>query len=127
MAVIRIVFAELPRILRDILRQSLLTEPDLALVGEAADLEELQRIVERGEVDVVVLGLSDSDLPASHYKLFDVGTRMRILAIADHGRLASLYELRPHRVRLGEGSPKDLLQVIRDQVRMSSVVPTEDC
>jgi DNA-binding NarL/FixJ family response regulator len=125
-AVIRVVFAELPRILRDILHQSLLTEPDVVLVGEAADLGELERIVERGEVDVVVLGHPDADLPASHYKLFDAGTRMRILAIADHGRLTSLYELRPHRVRLGDGSPKDLVQVIRDHVRVTSVAPTED-
>ena len=126
MAVIRVVFAELPRMLRDILHQSLLTEPDLALVGEAAGFSELQRVVERGEVDVVLLGLSDHELPAPYYRLLDAGARMRILAIADQGRLASLYELRPHRIRLGEGSPKDLLRFVRDRARMRSVTSTDD-
>jgi DNA-binding NarL/FixJ family response regulator len=114
---IRIVLAELPRMLRDIFHRSLLTEPDVVLVGETSSPADLERLVKQGGVDVVMLGLSESQLSASHFKLFDIDARVRILAIAQHGRNASLYELRPHRMVLGEGSPQELIQVIRKQVR----------
>lgn len=114
---IRLVLAEMPRLLRDILQESLLCEPDVALIGEAPTLVQLTSLVKQDGVDVVVLGLSGPELPASYYTLFDADARVRILAIANHGRKASLYELRPHRKVLGEGSPRELMQVIREQVR----------
>ena len=118
---IRIVLAQLPRMLRDILHLSLLNEPDVVLVGEGQSLEELERIVRQSAVDVVVMGVADADLPVSHYRLFDIDARVRILAIADHGRSASLHELRPYQVVLGEGSPIELIQAIREQVRRGNV------
>ena len=114
---IRIAFADLPRMLRDILHASLSIEPDVVVVGETSTLADLERLVNQRGVDVVMLGITDVDLPASHSTLFDVDPRVRILAIADHGRDASLYELRPHRMVLGQGSPSELMQVIRAQVR----------
>jgi DNA-binding NarL/FixJ family response regulator len=103
--------------LRDILHESLERERDVQLVGEASDLADLKRLLRAGGVDVVVLGLSDADLPATLYQLFEVDARVRILAIAAHGRSASLYELRPDRLPLGEGSPQELMQVVRDRMR----------
>jgi DNA-binding NarL/FixJ family response regulator len=114
---IRVVLADLPRLLRDILRESLVCEPDVALVGEAPILVQLMPLVKQEGVDVVVLGLSGPDLPASYYTLFEADARVRILAIADQGRNASLYELRPHRKVLGQGSPRELMQMIREEVR----------
>jgi DNA-binding NarL/FixJ family response regulator len=112
----RIVFCGLPRLLRDILQTSFAIEPSIAVLGEAHSLEELLLHVQQG-VDVVILGLREVDLPESHYQLFDADPRVRILAIADHGRDALLYELRPHRIVLGEGSPQELMELVRQQVR----------
>lgn len=106
--------------LRDILQAALNAEPDMEVVGESERLNELRDLVRRGAVDVVMLGLADDDLPAPHYQLFDADPRVRILAIGNHGRNVSLYELRPHRMMLGEGSPHDLMRVIRDLVRLRS-------
>jgi DNA-binding NarL/FixJ family response regulator len=114
---IRIVFAELPRMLRDILHASVADEPELELVGEASNLEDLKRLVEHRGVDVVILSLADSELPESHYGLFEADAWIRILAIAGHGRNASLYEMRPHRAFLQQGSPEELLRIVREHVR----------
>lgn len=118
MELVRIVLAEVPRLLRDILHGSLATERDVELVGEASTLAGLTEIVQRREADVVILGLSESELPASYYALFEVDPLVRILTIADHGRMASLYELRASRMVLAEGSPQELLQIIQRQVRL---------
>jgi DNA-binding NarL/FixJ family response regulator len=113
----RIVLAELPRMLRDILHALLDHEPGVIIVGDAVNLEDLCRMVKAGGVDVVMLGLAAAELPASHYRIFDADRRIRILAIADHGRNASLYELRPRRVVLGEGTVQDLIEVLREHLR----------
>ena len=114
MEAIRIGFAERPKMLRDILYASLATEPGVAVLGESTGVRELRRLVEPGGVDTALIGLSDSDIPAAHYQLFDVDARIRILAIGDHGRNAPFYQLRRYRKMLGEGSPQ---QVIRERMR----------
>jgi len=103
--------------LRDILRASLADEPDMTLVGEAADLGETVRLVERRSVDVVVLGLNGGELSPLHYRLFDVDARLSILAVEALGQSASLYELAPRRQVFRGRSAKELMQVIREQVR----------
>jgi hypothetical protein len=101
----------------DILRASLAGEADMTLVGEAADLGETTRLVERGGVDVVVLGLAGAELSPLHYRLFDVDARLSILAVEALGQSASLYELAPRRQVLRERSATELMQLIREQVR----------
>lgn len=120
LAPIRIVFAELPRMLREILTAALADEPDVELVGHTASLTELKRRVGRGDIDIVILGLTDAEMSAPHYELFDADARVRILALAEQGRTASLYELRPYRTVLGQGSPQELMQTLRVQVRVGA-------
>jgi hypothetical protein len=114
---IRIVLAGLPRMLAEILTAALDDEPDVELVGKPPDLEALKAMVARHEVDVVILGLSDDALSPAQFQLFDADARVRILALEQQGRSASLYELRPYRTMLGEGSPQELMQTVRAQVR----------
>ena len=114
---IRIVVADLPRLLRDILRASLTAEPDMLVVGEAESFDELERLMPRVSADVVILGTTCPELPPSHYRLFALDPRVRIIAITGNGEEASIYELRPHRVVLGQGSPQELRKAIRTSIR----------
>ena len=120
MDAIRIVIAGLPRMLVEILTAALAEEPDVELLGDVPSLNALKRIVGRGEVDVVIMGVSDNELAASHFDLFDADCRVRILALAHEGRNASLYELRPYRTVLGQGSPQELMQTVRAQVHVGT-------
>lgn len=103
--------------LREILVAALAGEPNVEIVGSAGSLAELKRMVGRRDVDIVILGLADTELPSPHYELFDADARVRILALAAQGRTALLYELRPCRAVLGQGSPQEMMQTLRAQVR----------
>jgi hypothetical protein len=114
-----VVFAGLPRLLRDILYASVLLQDDLSLVGEAATPGDLERILRQEGADVIVLGDAAPQLPSRYQGLFAVNPRVRILAIVDNGRENLIYELRPHRKALGQCSPSELRRVIRDGVGWS--------
>lgn len=110
----RIVFAQLPQMLRELLVKSLKKYPDLVLAGVAEDEGELRRLVEQRDIDVILVGVPDEELAVSHFGLFNLDPRIRLVAIIDHGRSALLYELYPQRTVLGEGSPADLLRSISE-------------
>jgi hypothetical protein len=103
--------------LRELLTEALASDLQLELAGHARGLVELKRMIAGKDIDVVILGLPDDDLSPAHYELFDADPRIRILALADHGRRVSLCELRPHRALLGEGAPRDLMRTLRAEVR----------
>ena len=109
---IRVLVAELSGVLRDIIDTTLAAQPDMEVVVGA-----LRTSTSRGtpgaNPDVVVIGLSDSDVSQAVETLFAEYPQARILGIASDGRRAYMHELRPHRVSLGELSPEQLVEVIR--------------
>lgn len=58
MNVLRIAIADDHGLVRSGLRQVLSTTPDLRVVGEAASANELQRVMEREEIDVLLLDMA---------------------------------------------------------------------
>ena len=109
---IRVLLAELPGMLGDIIRKLLASEKDIEVVGEMA-AEELLEFMGQTRADVVILGLEDSELPAIGNQLFSEHPAVRVLGVAGDGRSTFLYELRPYKVPLGEVSPKALVTAIR--------------
>ena len=83
---IRIVLADMPRMLRETLEEH---DADFVITG--ADV------------------LRPDDVDA----LLEARPRMKVLAVVGDGRDAFLYELRPQKVPLGEVSPHTLLEAIR--------------
>jgi DNA-binding NarL/FixJ family response regulator len=108
---IRIVLIDMPPLLRDIVRDAIDREPDLDVVAERAAAG-LRETVEREEPDFVIVGTDT----ASETVRAVVGERcsLRALELRSDGKESILYELRPHRVSLGELSPATLVQTIRD-------------
>ncbi len=106
----RIVLVAMPQMLRDIVAGVLADEPDMEIVGEATGVNGLPDAVLEPGADVVVMGRDDPSLATS---LLEQQPGMRVLAVAASGRESWLYELRPHRVPLGEISPKRLVEQIR--------------
>jgi DNA-binding NarL/FixJ family response regulator len=98
-------------LLREIVRRIIAREPDLEIVGdhEAADLAET---VERDEPDFVIVG-ADGAAEQRIRTLVDSGSGLRALQVHSDGKESVLYELRPHRVSLGEISSDTLLRAIR--------------
>jgi DNA-binding NarL/FixJ family response regulator len=96
--------------LRDIVAESLASEPDMEIVAEVLDASSLPASVKCSNTHVVVIGRDDSLLAA---RLLNECPRVKVLVVASHGRESWLYELRPQRVALGEISPQKLIQEIR--------------
>jgi DNA-binding NarL/FixJ family response regulator len=107
----------MPRMLCDIISSTLSGEPDMDVIGEPRDGVDVVRAASHMRVDVLVMGLADSELPGDCVRLFKVQPRIRVLGVAGDGRRVFLYELRPQRTPLGELSPQELVDVVRAAAR----------
>ena len=108
----RIVLIDTAPLLREILREIIAREPDLALVAEHEAVIDVRKTVEREAADFVVVGrdaASADDVRA----MVGAGLGVRALEVYSDGKESVLYELRPHRVPLGEISADTLLRTIR--------------
>jgi chemotaxis response regulator CheB len=109
-APIRILLVALPRLMRDIVEAQLLGEPDMAVVGVACTTDELAREIHDSAPDFVLMGAARG---RSLEPLFEERPAMRVLAIEPRNADADLYELRPHRVHLGQVSAREIVTAIR--------------
>jgi DNA-binding NarL/FixJ family response regulator len=108
----RIVLIDMSPLLREIVRETLAREPDLDVVAEHEADADVRAAVERESADFVIVG-SDAGADAAVRSLVAADRGVRALELRADGRDSVLYELRPHRVALGEISPETLLRTIR--------------
>jgi DNA-binding NarL/FixJ family response regulator len=114
----RIVLINMTPLLREIVGEAVDREPDLELVGEHEAAVDVRAAVEHDKADFVIVG-ADSAAGERVRALVGGAPGLRALELRACGKESVLYELRPHRVALGEISPATLLQTIR-------AVPTWD-
>ncbi len=108
----RIVLIDMSPLLREIIREALVPEPDLEVVAEHEGPVDLRTAVEQNGADFVIFGADASD--DSVQSLIAANSGVRAIEVSSDGRESVLYELRPHRVSLGEISSETLLRTIRD-------------
>jgi DNA-binding NarL/FixJ family response regulator len=101
----------MPPLLRDIVRNVLSGEPDIEIVAEHDIAVDVRDAVEQGDADLVIVGSDESSSALREAVAGDRG--VRALEVRSDGKESVLYELRPHRVPLGEISPETLLRTIR--------------
>src|SRR5260221_12213336 len=121
----RIVLIDTAPLLREILREIITREPDLALVAEHEAVVDVRQTVEREAADFVVVGrdaASADDVRA----MVGAGLGVRALEVYSDGKESVLYELRPHRVPLGEISADTLLRTIRAVPRWDAEAVTDE-
>jgi DNA-binding NarL/FixJ family response regulator len=106
----RIVLIDMPPLLRDIVRDVLAGEPDIEVVAEHDVAVDVRDAVRQDGADLVIVG---SDAASSARDAVAGNRGVRALEVRSDGRESVLYELRPHRVPLGEISPETLLRTIR--------------
>jgi hypothetical protein len=99
-------------LLREIVRETVAREPDLDLVAEYEADVAVRACVERDDADFVIVG-SGATEHAAVRSLVAANRSVRALELHSDGKESVLYELRPHRVPLGELSPETLLETIR--------------
>jgi hypothetical protein len=116
---IQIVLVDMPQMLHDIVREKIEGAPGMRVAVDLADAEQLDGVVTRAHADVLIAGVEALD--AGHVdRLLAESPRLTVLTIDREGRETVLYELRPHRRRLGEISPERLLDVVRRAGRVEA-------
>jgi hypothetical protein len=98
----------------DIINSIVASQADIDVVRTGRSQAELLDAGGMGDADVVILANDSGADGATKYNdlLYSRG-RLKVIEITGDGRHGSLYELRPHRVPLGEMSPFALLDAIR--------------
>jgi DNA-binding NarL/FixJ family response regulator len=89
---VRVLVANKPRLMRELIASTIADQPDIELVGEVASGEDLAETVEQARPDVLILAMDDCD----KYRVqcgFLLGRypNMRILALAPEQNRAQFY------------------------------------
>jgi hypothetical protein len=113
---IRILLAAMPRMMHDIVETAIRSQPDMLVVGvmgAMATSGALSDAIQRAKPDVVILGPQTDGVRPTCEALLLEHPHVRLLEVADDGRGATLCELRPYRVTLGDVSLEGLMGAIR--------------
>jgi len=116
---IRIVLAELPPMLSGIVKDTVSSQPDMAVVAEFSERSALLHALKTGGGDVVIVGTKEPDEPSVPIHVLAACPHIKVLMLETQGRRAALYELRPQRRSLGDVSPRRLIEAIRQQGRVA--------
>lgn len=109
-APIRVLFAGLPHMLRDILRGLLASDPGIACADAVEPPATLLEDVDRESTHVVLCG---EHLERACLDLLWLRPRVKVVSVSGDGRAAALTQLLPHEEPLGNLSPERLFAVIR--------------
>ena len=110
---IRVVLAEMPPLLRDIVYDTLRAAPDVVVVGEIGPGGALRPTLKQTAPDVVIVGTSEPGNFSLPRQILIDEPLARVLMLAIGGRSAVMYELQPHQTSLAVVSPETLIEAIR--------------
>jgi hypothetical protein len=113
----RVLLFDMPRLMRDLVHAAVDDDPDLELVGEAADVSALSAAINDTGADLLILPASESELPEAAADAFDSRPVLKILVLTGAGEPAFLWELAPWRVSLGDLSPTRLRAALREPLK----------
>jgi hypothetical protein len=109
------VLAEMPRLLHEIFAAQILAAPDMEEVGGGATREMAKTLVRRGKASVIIVGLTDGQLPQLYGRMLCEVPGLRVFAVRSGGRGVWLHEMLPRCTSLGDLAPAAVLDVIRHQ------------
>lgn len=110
---IRIVLADLPQLAADMLERAVAAQSDMLIVARLPSSIDLIEATRMTTPDVVIVGLTEPDLPAQCVDLFTENVGLTVLGVQKRRGVAHLFQLRPYQLELGEVAPEDLVGEIR--------------
>ena len=113
---IRVLLVDLPPLLRDLLEHAVRSRADCELLPGAGGPWEL--LTGPTDVpDVVVLGAREGSDAIPVSSLLEHWPHAQVVTVTERGDRAEVFELRPHRHRLVEQSPAEIIGVLRQAAR----------
>jgi len=122
-AAIRVMLGEMPAMLRGILEEIFSHQRDMVLVGPSDAAAASAVAVAAYRPDVLVVSPDELDWPTSYASLFGEQPRLRVFAIRDDARSATMSELYVRRWRVSDLAPDAILAAIRAACAEAHVVP----
>jgi len=113
---IRILLIDMPRMLREIVGETVSAQPDMEVVAEHTYHASMLSAAITSRAQAVVVGSDGDEVEGLCERLALQRPDLSVLAVSADGRQTVVHELRPHRVPLGELSPQQLVDAIRDAV-----------
>ncbi|MEP6732535.1 MAG: hypothetical protein ABJE10_17960 [bacterium] len=110
---IRILLAEVPRMLSEIIESVVEGQEDMSIVGAIDTRDRVLATLETTHADVVIVGLRSAETTTALDPVLYDRPRLKLLAISGDGRSSYLYELKPYCKPLGDVSPSGLVDAIR--------------
>jgi DNA-binding NarL/FixJ family response regulator len=110
---IRVVLADVPALMADLVEQIIDRQPDMVVVGRLTSPAGLPDLTRTSSPDVIVIGLDEPRLPPGCVKLFSQNGLLTVLGLQRRRGLAHVYRLLPDHRELGEVAPVDLVTHIR--------------
>ena len=114
---VRVLVANRPRLMREMLMATITDQPDIEIVGEVVRDEDLNEAVEQTQPDVLIVALQEPERPLGQCGfLLGLYPRMRILALApEQNRGIYYWAMIDIRNRPVESSEAGVLSAIRDK------------
>lgn len=110
----RVVLVALPALMEDLVRRACLADDSIDVVASTRSFDEMRMQLANRAVDVMIAAVQGGDETARSLAMLEARPTMRVLLIALNGAHADLYELRPHRTRLGPVSPAEIVRALQD-------------
>jgi DNA-binding NarL/FixJ family response regulator len=117
---IRIILADLPRLLQDIVMQAVAEQPDMIVVDVACSPTDLRAVMQDRAIDLAILALNGEVAFERADEALYAFPRSKIIGITRDGRDSYLRELVPHTLALGNLQPSQLADAIRRITRPES-------
>jgi AmiR/NasT family two-component response regulator len=121
---IRVLVANHPRLMRELVMATIADQPDIELVGEVQHENELAEIVDQVEPDVLIVAMDEADKRISQCG-FLLGRHpgMKILALApEQNRGAFYWAVVDIRTRAVESSEAGILDAMRERPVLVGVI-----
>ena len=115
---IRVLVANHPRLMRELVLETFSDQPDIEIVGEVADDVEIAPSVERTHPDFLVIALDDPmERPAICDTILKQHPEIRIIAVSPNHKYSVYYwaslDIHSHDM---EASEENILRTVRDRV-----------
>lgn len=115
---VSVLLLEMPQLLRGILEHAIQLQSDFELLKDTR--RAFQMLTEQMvPPDVVILGLTAAEDATLVPVLFARWPAAQVMTVTQAGDNAAVYELRPHRRPLGQMSPAEIIESLRDAVHRS--------
>ncbi|MES9852171.1 MAG: hypothetical protein ABW170_10100 [Candidatus Thiodiazotropha sp. L084R] len=112
MSDIRVILGKVPCLLNEIISKAILRESNISIVGKANSEHELFKLCVNTQADLIILGSTDAGFEEIGNSLLQQFPKVKIVVLTESGRSSFVYELRPHKVEIGELSAEELVGLV---------------